>query len=57
MTARCAPRWRAAGADVELVTSRFAHGPVPAAEGYRVSESLLSALRRGEPPDAPPRGR
>ncbi len=27
-----------AGAEVELVTSRFAHGPVPAAEGYRVSE-------------------
>jgi glycosyltransferase involved in cell wall biosynthesis len=26
------------GADVELVTSRFAHGPVPPAEGYRVSE-------------------
>ena len=29
-----------AGADVELVTSRFAHGPVPPAEGYRVSESF-----------------
>ena len=27
-----------AGADVELVTSRFAYGPVPPAEGYRVSE-------------------
>jgi glycosyltransferase involved in cell wall biosynthesis len=27
-----------AGADVELITSRFAHGPVPPAEGYRVSE-------------------
>src|SRR5436305_3710344 len=27
-----------AGADVELVTSRFAYGDVPAAEGYRVSE-------------------
>ncbi len=26
------------GADVELVTSRFAHGSVPDAEGYRVSE-------------------
>ncbi|MGH2966492.1 MAG: glycosyltransferase family 4 protein [Solirubrobacterales bacterium] len=26
------------GADVELVTSRFSHGPVPPAEGYRVSE-------------------
>jgi glycosyltransferase involved in cell wall biosynthesis len=29
-----------AGADVELVTSHFSHGPVPAAEGYRVSESF-----------------
>lgn len=27
-----------AGADVELVTSRFAYGPVPPADGYRVSE-------------------
>jgi glycosyltransferase involved in cell wall biosynthesis len=27
-----------AGADVELVTSRFAYGPVPPAEGYRVNE-------------------
>jgi glycosyltransferase involved in cell wall biosynthesis len=27
-----------AGADVELVTSRFAYGPVPAAEGYQVNE-------------------
>jgi glycosyltransferase involved in cell wall biosynthesis len=27
-----------AGADVELVTSRFAYGEVPTAEGYRVSE-------------------
>ncbi len=27
-----------AGAEVELVTSRFLHGPVPAAEGYRVDE-------------------
>jgi glycosyltransferase involved in cell wall biosynthesis len=29
-----------AGTDVELVTSRFTHGPVPAAEGYRVSEAF-----------------
>ena len=36
-TARSAPPWRGRGADVELVTSRFAHGPVPAAEGYRVA--------------------
>jgi glycosyltransferase involved in cell wall biosynthesis len=27
-----------AGADVELVTSRFAYGDVPSAEGYRVNE-------------------
>lgn len=27
-----------AGADVELLTSRFLYGPVPPAEGYRVSE-------------------
>jgi glycosyltransferase involved in cell wall biosynthesis len=27
-----------AGAEVELLTSRFLHGPVPAAEGYRVEE-------------------
>jgi glycosyltransferase involved in cell wall biosynthesis len=27
-----------AGADVELITSRFLYGPVPAAEGYRVEE-------------------
>src|SRR2546422_10467846 len=29
-----------AGAEVELVTSRFVHGPVPAAQGYRVSEAF-----------------
>jgi glycosyltransferase involved in cell wall biosynthesis len=29
-----------AGAEVELVTSRFAHGPVPPAEGYRVSQTF-----------------
>jgi glycosyltransferase involved in cell wall biosynthesis len=28
------------GADVELVTSRFSHGPVPPAEGYRVAEAF-----------------
>jgi len=27
-----------AGAEVELLTSRFLHGPVPAADGYRVDE-------------------
>ena len=30
----------AAGADVELITSRFPYGPVPPAEGYRASESF-----------------
>jgi glycosyltransferase involved in cell wall biosynthesis len=35
--ALCAALARA-GLDVELVTSRFSHGPVPAAEGYRVNE-------------------
>jgi glycosyltransferase involved in cell wall biosynthesis len=29
-----------AGADVELLTSRFLYGPVPAAEGYRVEEAF-----------------
>jgi glycosyltransferase involved in cell wall biosynthesis len=29
-----------AGAEVDLVTSRFLHGPVPPAQGYRVSESF-----------------
>src|SRR6478752_8999306 len=27
-----------AGAEVELLTSRFLYGPVPAADGYRVEE-------------------
>jgi glycosyltransferase involved in cell wall biosynthesis len=35
-----------AGAEVELVTSRFLHGPVPAAQGYRVVESFYR--RSGE---------
>jgi glycosyltransferase involved in cell wall biosynthesis len=34
-----------AGADVELVTSGFAHGPVPVADGYRVSESFYGRSR------------
>ena len=37
------------GADVELVTSHFAYGPVPAASGYRVSEPFYrrsSAMAR-----------
>lgn len=37
-----------AGADVELVTSRFVYGPVPPAQGYRVSEHFYRrATRRG----------
>jgi glycosyltransferase involved in cell wall biosynthesis len=45
-----------AGADVELVTSRFAYGEVPPAEGYRVSELFyrragrLGAADRGRFP-------
>ena len=35
------------GADVELVTSRFVHGPAPAPDGYAVSESFY---RAGHPP-------
>ena len=34
-----------AGAEVELVTSRFLYGPVPPAEGYRVERALLPAQR------------
>jgi glycosyltransferase involved in cell wall biosynthesis len=41
-----------AGAEVELVTSRFLHGPVPAADGYRVDERFYrrSAARGLEAP-------
>jgi glycosyltransferase involved in cell wall biosynthesis len=35
----------AAGADVELVTSRFAYGSVPAPEGYTVRESFYRHVR------------
>ena len=35
-----------AGAEVELVTSPFVHGPVPEADGYRVSESFHRASAR-----------
>ena len=38
-----------AGAEVELVTSRFAHGPVPPAEGYRVSESFYRRTAQASP--------
>jgi len=36
----------AAGADVELVTSHFVHGPVPDPEGYSVSESFYRRSAR-----------
>jgi glycosyltransferase involved in cell wall biosynthesis len=41
-----------AGVEVELLTSRFLHGPVPAAEGYRVEEAFYrrSATRGLEAP-------
>jgi glycosyltransferase involved in cell wall biosynthesis len=43
-----------AGAEVELLTSRFLHGAVPPAEGYRVDERFYRrAARRGL--DAPAR--
>ncbi|HVD37883.1 MAG TPA: glycosyltransferase family 4 protein [Solirubrobacterales bacterium] len=43
-----------AGAEVELLTSRFLHGPVPAAEGYRVEEAFYRrSAERGL--DAPAR--
>jgi len=43
-----------AGADVELVTSRFLYGSVPAEEGYRVTEAFYRrSARRGL--DAPAR--
>ena len=46
--ALCAALARA-GADVELVTSRFAYGDVPAAEGYRVSELFYRRAGRMGP--------
>jgi glycosyltransferase involved in cell wall biosynthesis len=42
--ALCAALARA-GAGVELVTSRFAYGPVPEAEGYRVREFFYRHVR------------
>lgn len=36
-----------AGTEVELVTSPFAHGEVPTAEGYRVRESFYRSGRSG----------
>ena len=35
-----------AGVDVELLTSRFPYGPVPAAEGYRVTEAFYPLSAR-----------
>src|SRR5215208_2471421 len=40
-----------AGADVELVTSRFAYGEVPPAEGYRVNELFYRRAGRFGPAD------
>jgi glycosyltransferase involved in cell wall biosynthesis len=42
--ALCAALGRA-GADVELVTSRFAYGEVPAPDGYRVRELFYARVR------------
>jgi glycosyltransferase involved in cell wall biosynthesis len=44
--ALCAALARA-GADVELITSRFVYGPVPEAEGYRVTEAFYRRTTRG----------
>ena len=41
-----------AGADVELVTSRFRFGDVPAADGYRRGRALLPAVVAALPPVA-----
>lgn len=38
-----------AGADVELVTSRFLYGPVPDPEGYEVREDFYRATARMDP--------
>ncbi len=35
-----------AGAEVELLTSRFLYGPVPEAEGYRVEERFYRRSAR-----------
>ena len=43
--ALCAALVRA-GAQVELITSRFAHGPVPAAQGYSVQERFYRRATR-----------
>lgn len=38
----------ARGADVELITSRFTYGPVPAADGYRVSLDFYRRATRDD---------
>lgn len=42
----------AAGADVELVTTRFPYGPVPAPEGYAVNELFYPLASRRQDEDA-----
>lgn len=44
----------AAGADVELITTRFAYGPVPPPEGYSVDEHFYTRASR-RPADDPSR--
>jgi glycosyltransferase involved in cell wall biosynthesis len=41
------------GAEVELVTSRFVHGPAPAPDGYEVSEAFYRLATRLGPRRAP----
>ncbi len=50
-------RWRAPGADVELYTSRFAYGEVPAPEGYARRELFYRVGHRGACRHAPRRRR
>ena len=48
-TARCGGAGARAGADVELVTSRFAYGAVPAGRGLRGAASASTAARPARP--------
>ena len=50
--ALCAALARA-GAEVELITSRFVYGPVPEPEGYRVDELFYRRRRRAAAGSAP----
>ena len=45
----------AAGADVELITSRFVHGPRPEPDGYRLEESFYRLSTRLAPSSVPAR--